>query len=723
MPLSRPVLQLGAWSKKVKSLLMKKRFLIMLTVASAIGFNAAGQYPKAVKVEQADNFFGTQVSDPYRWMENENSDTLRSWISEENAVTEKYLSAIPYRKAIRKRLEELFNYPKYGAPSKRGSYYIFSKNNGLQNQSVLYRQKGLTGEPEQLLDPNTLSTDGTVALAGVSFPLSGKYMGYTVSRSGSDWQEAQIMNVADGKLLEDRLVDLKFTGLDWKGEEGFYYCRYPKPDESKKLTNQNEHMKVYFHKLGDKQENDQLIYEDPAHPKRFFSAGITEDERFLIISSSEGTSGSELLYKDLKDPSQKTFNVLLPGFEHQHSFIDNTGDQLLVLTNVNAPNFRLVLIDPKTPAANWKDIIPEQKDVLLSVGTAGGYLFAQYLKDAYSLVKQFDYSGKLVRTISLPGIGTASGFSGMKTDTELFYTYTSFNYPPTIFRYDIKSGKSTEFRRPEVTFDPTAYEVKQEFFTSKDGAKVPMFITYKKGLKLDGNNTALLYGYGGFNAPTTPGFSVSNIFFLEQGGIYVAVNLRGGNEYGEAWHKAGMLMNKQNVFNDMIAAAEWMAANKYSKPSRMALRGGSNGGLLVGAVVNQRADLFAVSIPQVGVMDMLRYHRFTIGYAWATEYGNADKSESEFKNLYAYSPLHNIKSGTCYPATLVTTADHDDRVVPAHSFKYTAALQAAQGCEKPVLIRIETKAGHGAGKPISKVLDEAADIWSFVMFHTGMVFR
>jgi prolyl oligopeptidase len=480
---------------------------------------------------------------------------------------------------------------------------------------------------------------------------------------------------------------------------------------------------VYFHKLGDKQENDQLIYEDPAHPKRFFSAGITEDERFLIISSSEGTSGSELLYKDLKDPSQKTFNVLLPGFEHQHSFIDNTGDQLLVLTNVNAPNFRLVLIDPKTPAANWKDIIPEQKDVLLSVGTAGGYLFAQYLKDAYSLVKQFDYSGKLVRTISLPGIGTASGFSGMKTDTELFYTYTSFNYPPTIFRYDIKSGKSTEFRRPEVTFDPTAYEVKQEFFTSKDGAKVPMFITYKKGLKLDGNNTALLYGYGGFNAPTTPGFSVSNIFFLEQGGIYVAVNLRGGNEYGEAWHKAGMLMNKQNVFNDMIAAAEWMAANKYSKPSRMALRGGSNGGLLVGAVVNQRADLFAVSIPQVGVMDMLRYHRFTIGYAWATEYGNADKSESEFKNLYAYSPLHNIKSGTCYPATLVTTADHDDRVVPAHSFKYTAALQAAQGCEKPVLIRIETKAGHGAGKPISKVLDEAADIWSFVMFHTGMVFR
>jgi len=702
---------------------MNKPFLIMLTAASLIGLNANAQYPKALKVDQVDTYFGTRVSDPYRWMENENSDTLKSWIGEENAVTEKFLSAIPYRKAIRKRLEELFNYPKYSAPSKRGSFYVFSKNNGLQNQSVLYRQKGLTGEPELLLDPNALSADGTVALAGVSFPLSGKYMGYTISRSGSDWQEAHVMHVADGKLLDDHLVDLKFTGLDWKGEEGFYYSRYPKPDESKKLTNQNEHMKVYFHKLGDPQEKDQLIYEDPAHPKRFFSAGITEDQRFLIISSSEGTSGSEILYRDLKDPSQRTFKVLLPGFEHQHGFIDNIGDQLLVMTNVNAPNFRLVLIDPKNPSGKWKDVIPEQKEVLLSVGTAGGFLFAEYLKDAYSLVKQYDYSGKLIRTITLPGIGTASGFSGQKTDTELFYTYTSFNYPPTIFRYDIKSGKSTEFRRPEVKFDPTAYEVKQEFFTSKDGAKVPMFITYKKGLKLDGNNTALLYGYGGFNSPLTPAFSVSNIFFLEQGGIYVAVNLRGGNEYGEAWHKAGMLMNKQNVFNDMIAAAEWMVANKYSKPSRLAVRGGSNGGLLVGAVVNQRPDLFAVSIPQVGVMDMLRYHRFTIGYAWATEYGNADKSEAEFRNLYAYSPLHNIKSGTCYPATLVTTADHDDRVVPAHSFKYTAALQAAQGCEKPVLIRIETKAGHGAGKPISKVLDEAADIWSFVMFNTGMVFR
>jgi prolyl oligopeptidase len=702
---------------------MNKFSLLMLT-ATIAAFNARAQYPKPVKVDQVDTYFGTKVSDPYRWMENENSDTLKSWIAEENNLTEKFLSAIPYRKAVRQRLEEVFNYPKYSAPSKQGAYYIFSKNSGLQNQSVLYRQKGLDGSPELLLDPNKLSADGTVALGGVSFPLTGKYMGYTISRSGSDWQEAHVLNVADGKLLDDHLVDLKFTGLDWKGEEGFFYSRYPKPDESKKLTNQNEHMKVYYHKLGDKQEKDQLIYEDPAHPKRFFNAGITEDERFLLISSSEGTSGSELLYRDLKDASQSSFKILLPGFDYEHSFVDNSGDQLLVKTNVDAPNFRVVLIDPKNPEkSKWKNIIPEQKDVLLSVGTAGGFLFAQYLKDAYSLIKQYDYAGKLIRTINLPGIGTATGFSAKKTDTELFFTYTSFNYPPTIFKLDIKSGKSVEFRRPEVKFDPNTLEVKQVFFTSKDGAKVPMFLTYKKGIRLDGNNPVLLYGYGGFNSPVTPAFSMSNVFFIEQGGVYAVVNLRGGNEYGEEWHKAGMLMNKQNVFNDMIAAAEWMVANKYSKPAKMAIRGGSNGGLLVGAVVNQRPDLFAVSIPQVGVMDMLRYHRFTIGYAWATEYGNADKSEAEFKNLFAYSPLHNIKAGACYPATLVTTADHDDRVVPAHSFKYTATLQAAQGCDKPVLIRIETKAGHGAGKPISKVLDEAADIWSFIMYNTGMQFK
>jgi prolyl oligopeptidase len=702
---------------------MKKIYLLMLT-ASLAAFDARGQYPKAFKADHTDNYFGHKVSDPYRWMENENSDTLRSWIAEENALTEKFLSGIPYRKNVRARLEEMFNYPKYGAPSRQGDYYIFSKNSGLQNQSVIFRQKGLQGTPELLLDPNTLSADGTVALGSVSFPISGKYMGYTISRSGSDWQEAFVMKVSNRELLSDKLVDLKFTGLNWKGEEGFYYSRYPKPDESKKLTNQNENMKIYFHKLGSDQESDKLVYEDPAHPKRFFNAGITEDERFVLIVSSEGTSGQEILYRDLQDKSQSSFRILLPGFANEHAFIDNSGDHLLVKTNLDAPNFRVVLIDPKNPGkGSWKNIIPEQKEVLLDVETAGGYLFALYLKDAYSLVKQFDYSGKLIRVISLPGIGEASGFSGKKKDTELFYTYTSFNYPPTIFKYDIKSGKSEEFRRPEVKFEPTAFEVKQVFFTSKDGTKVPMFLTFKKGLKLDGSNPVLLYGYGGFNVPMTPVFSMSNVFFLEQGGIFAMVNLRGGNEYGEEWHKAGMLMNKQNVFNDMIASAEWLVSQKYSNPSRLALRGGSNGGLLVGAVVNQRPDLFAVAIPQVGVMDMLRYHKFTIGYAWATEYGSAENSEAEFKNLLSYSPLHNIKPGACYPATLVTTADHDDRVVPAHSFKYTATLQAAQGCDKPALIRIETKAGHGAGKPISKILDEAADVWSFIMYNMGMSYK
>lgn len=687
-------------------------------------FDASAQYPKPYKSNQVDQYFGVSVADPYRWMENENSDTLKQWIAEENAVTDKFMAGIPYRAKIRKRLEEMSNYPKYSAPFKEGAYYLFYKNAGLQNQAVLYRQKGLNGQPEVLLDPNSFSPDGTVALAGASFSKSGKYMGYTISRSGSDWQEGHVMEVATGRKLDEHMKDLKFTSLQWKGEEGFYYSRYPKPDESKKLTNQNEYQRVYFHRLGDKQENDQLVYEDPAHPKRFFGAGITEDERFLFIASSEGTSGSEIHYKDLKDPAQDKFRLLLPGFSNEHEVVDNSGNRILVKTNVDAPNFKVVSIDPKNPGKeNWVTVIPEQKEVLLFVSTAGGYLFAQYLKDAYSLVKQHDYSGKEIRTIQLPGIGTVSGFSGKKSEKEVFFIFTSFNYPPTIFRYDVNSGKSEEFRRPEVKFNPNDFEVKQVFVTSKDGAKVPMFLTYKKGLKLDGNNTVLLYGYGGFNVPMTPSFSTSNVFFLEQGGIYASVNLRGGNEYGEEWHKQGMLLNKQNVFNDMIAAAEWLVANKYSNPSKLAVRGGSNGGLLVGAVMTQRPDLFAVAIPQVGVMDMLRYQRFTIGWAWATEYGNAEKSEADFKNLYAYSPLHNLKAGTCYPATLVTTADHDDRVVPAHSFKFAATLQEAQGCNKPALIRIETKAGHGAGKPTSKVLDEAADIWSFIMFNTGMTYR
>lgn len=699
-----------------------KTFLMLAT--SLISFNAMAQYPKPYKQDQKDNFFGTTVTDPYRWMENENSDTLKRWIAEENALTEKFFSTIPYRDKVRKKMQDIFNYPRYGAPSKQGDLYIFSKNSGLQNQSVLYKQQGLNGTPEVLLDPNSFSADGTVALGGVSFTNNGKFMGYTVAASGSDWQEGYVMEVATGRKLPDHLEYLKFTGLNWKGEEGFFYSRYPKPDESKKLTNQNENMKVYYHKLGDPQEKDQLVFEDPAHPKRTYGASVTEDERFLILYSSEGTSGRGVWYRNLKDPSQKTLSVLFPGYQHEYEVVDNVGDKLLVLTNVDAPNFKLVLVDPKQPAKeNWTVVIPEKKEVLSGVGTAGGYLFAEYLKDAYSSISQHDYTGKLVRNVQLPAIGTAGGFSGRRNDKELFYTFTSFTYPPTIFKYDIRSGKSEVFRKPEVKFEPSNFETKQVFFTSKDGTKVPMFLTYKKGLKMDGNNPVLLYGYGGFNIPVTPGFSISNVFFLEQGGVYASVTLRGGNEYGEDWHKAGMLQNKQNVFNDMIAAAEWLVANKYSQPSRLAVRGGSNGGLLVGAVMTQRPDLFAVAIPQVGVMDMLRYHRFTIGWAWAVEYGNAEKSEADFRNIYAYSPLHNLKPGTCYPATLVTTADHDDRVVPAHSFKFTATLQDAQACAKPTLIRIETKAGHGAGKPVSKQIEEAADIWSFIMYNLGMEYK
>lgn len=695
-----------------------------MLATSLISFNAMAQYPKPYKQDQKDNFFGTTVTDPYRWMENENSDTLKRWIAEENALTEKFFSTIPYRDKVRKKMQDIFNYPRYGAPSKQGDLYIFSKNSGLQNQSVLYKQKGLNGTPEVLLDPNSFSADGTVALGGVSFTDNGRYMGYTVAASGSDWQEGYVMEVATGRKLPDHLEYLKFTGLNWKGEEGFFYSRYPKPDESKKLTNQNENMKVYYHKLGDPQEKDQLVFEDPAHPKRTYGASVTEDERFLILYSSEGTSGRGVWYRNLKDPSQKTLSVLFPGYQHEYEVVDNVGDKLLVLTNVDAPNFKLVLVDPKQPAKeNWTVVIPEKKEVLSGVGTAGGYLFAEYLKDAYSSISQHDYTGKLVRNVQLPAIGTAGGFSGRRNDKELFYTFTSFTYPPTIFKYDIRSGKSEVFRKPEVKFEPSNFETKQVFFTSKDGTKVPMFLTYKKGLKMDGNNPVLLYGYGGFNIPVTPGFSISNVFFLEQGGVYASVTLRGGNEYGEDWHKAGMLQNKQNVFNDMIAAAEWLVANKYSQPSRLAVRGGSNGGLLVGAVMTQRPDLFAVAIPQVGVMDMLRYHRFTIGWAWAVEYGNAEKSEADFRNIYAYSPLHNLKPGTCYPATLVTTADHDDRVVPAHSFKFTATLQDAQACAKPTLIRIETKAGHGAGKPVSKQIEEAADIWSFIMYNLGMEYK
>ena len=682
------------------------------------------KYPDTKKADQQDDYFGTVVKDPYRWLEDDNSAETKEWVEKENAITQSYLSKIPYRDAVKKRLEEMWNYAKYSSPFKEGNYYYFYKNDGLQNQSVLYRQKGLDAKPEVFIDPNVMSKDGTAAIGTPSFSKSKKYAVYLEAQAGSDWQEAHVMNVSDKSLLKDEIKFIKFSGTSWKGDDGFYYSRYPMPDEKSKLTTQNQNHKVYYHKLGTPQTEDQLIYEDKDHPLRTVGARLTEDGRFLLLNKSEGTSGDELWVKDMKNTSpENDFILLIKGFNTESNFIDNDGGKLLVRTNSDAPNYRVVLIDPANPAKeNWTTVIPERQELLDGVGTAGGKLFLTYLKDASSRIYQTDYKGHLEREIKLPGVGSASGFNGNKEDKEIFYSYSSFNYPPAIFRYNIASGKTDLFRKSEVKINTDDYETIQSFFTSKDGTKVPMFITYKKGLRLDGKNPTLLYGYGGFNIPMTPGFSISNAFFIEQGGVFVVVNLRGGNEYGEAWHKAGMLQNKQNVFDDFIGAAEYLIKNKYTNSDKLAIRGGSNGGLLVGAAMTQRPELFKVAIPQVGVMDMLRYHKFTIGWAWATEYGRSDKKE-DFENLYKYSPLHNLKPGVKYPATLVTTGDHDDRVVPAHSFKFAATLQAYNDGTNPTLIRIETKAGHGAGKPTSKQIEEAADIWSFVMYNLGMEFQ
>ena len=697
--------------------------LLIFTFIMAMSMTTFSQikYPETKKVDQKDDYFGTIVKDPYRWLEDDNSEETKAWVKEENAVTDQYFSQIPFREKVKEELEAMWNYTRYGSPFKEGDYYYFYKNDGLQNQAVLYRQKGLDAEPEVFLDPNKLSTDGTVSVGVPSFSKNNKYAVYLEARSGSDWEVAHVMNVADKSLLKDELNFIKFSGTSWKGDEGFYYSRYPQTNEKEKLTVQNENHKVYFHKIGTPQSEDVLIYEDKEHPLRVIGAWLTEDEHFLIITKSEGTSGSEIWVKDMKNTSAKSdFTLLVKGFDTESSAIDNDGDKILVRTNADAPNYKVVAIDPKNPAReNWEIVIPERKELLESVGTAGGKLFLSYLQDASSRVYQTDYKGYHAKEIVLPGIGSAGGFGAHRKDKELFYSYTSFDHPASIYRYDIETGTSKLFRKSEAKINADNYQTVQTFCTSKDGTKVPMFITYKKGIKLDGNNPVLMYGYGGFNIPLTPGFSISNAFFLEHGGVYVVVNLRGGSEYGEEWHKEGMLQNKQNVFDDFIAAAQFLIDKKYTNPSKLAMRGGSNGGLLIGAVMTQRPDLFKVAIPQVGVLDMLRYHLFTIGWAWATEYGRSDKRE-DFENLIKYSPLQNLKQGVKYPATLITTADHDDRVVPAHSFKFAATLQADNDGTNPTLIRIETKAGHGAGKPTDKQIDEEADIWSFVMYNLGM---
>lgn len=674
-------------------------------------------YPQTEKQDVVDDYFGTKVADPYRWLEFDTAANVGSWVAAENKVTSDYLSKIPYRNKIKERLTEIFNYPRYASPFRAGDYYFFTKNDGLQNQSVIYFQKGLEGKPEVFLDPNTMTADGTAAISLLGTSKDKKYMAYAINKAGSDWQEIYVMEIATKKLLSDKLEWVKFSGAAWKGD-GFYYSRYNKPESGKELSDKNEYHKIYFHKLGDDQSKDVLVYEDKKHPLRYFGAQTTEDERFLIVYVSEGTDGTELYSKDLS-ANEKDFKLIFKGFDDNASVINNIGEKLIVQTDADAPNQRVILIDHKNPAKeNWKDLIAEQPDLLVSVSTGGGKIFADYLKDVTTRFYQYDMTGKLEHEIKLPAIGTASGAGGNVDDKIVFYTFTSFTFPPTIYKYDISSGESTVWQKPDVKFNPDDYETKQVFYTSKDGTKIPMFIVSKKGIKLDGTNPTLLYGYGGFNISLTPSFSTSRIVLLENGGIYVMANLRGGGEYGEKWHEAGKLLKKQNVFDDFIAAAHYLIDNKYTSSDKLAIQGGSNGGLLVGACMTQEPKLFKVCFPAVGVMDMLRYHKFTVGWGWAVEYGSSD-SLQYFQNLYKYSPLHTLKSES-YPATMITTADHDDRVVPAHSFKFAATLQEKNTGPNPTLIRIDVKAGHGAGKPTSKVIDEQTDIWSFMFYNMGV---
>jgi len=678
-------------------------------------------YPETKRVEVVDDYFGTKVPDPYRWLEDDATPEVAAWVEAENKVTFGYLDKISYRPQLKDRLTKLLNYPKYSAPARRGDNFIFSKNDGLQNQFVYYIQKGLDGTPEQLLDPNKFSADGTSQLGGFSLSQTGKYVAYGISEGGSDWRDFYVLDVATKKALPEHLQWIKFSGASWQGDEGFYYNRYPAPENGKKMTTKNDFQKIYYHKVGTPQSDDKLIYEDNEHPQRRQGIGVTEDQRFETLSvsdSSAGKRGSSLYYREVAKGEKAFIPIVAEIGDDDYTVIDNVGANFLIETNHGAPNGKVVLYDPASKA--WKDVIPERPEPLVSFGTAGGKLFVTYLKDVTTRAYVYSLNGKLENEIALPGLGSAGGFGGRNDDKFVFYSFTSFNYPPTIFKYDIATKKSSEFRRVTIPgFNPTDFETKQVFFNSKDGTRVPMFVTSKKGIKLDGNNPTVLYGYGGFNITTNPGFSALRIALLEQGVIYASANMRGGGEYGEKWHEAGTKLKKQNVFDDFIGAAEYLIAQKYTSPARLAIQGGSNGGLLVGAVSNQRPELFRAVVEQAGVMDMLRFHKFTIGSAWISDYGSSEQSEAQFKALYAYSPIHNVKPGTKYPATLITTADHDDRVVPAHNFKYAAALQAAQGGDNPILIRIDTKSGHGASST-TKTLEQQTDIYSFLFENLGV---
>ena len=678
-------------------------------------------YPPSPRHDQVDFYHGVAVPDPYRWLEDPQSAASRQWIEAQNQVTSAYLETLAGRSAIGDRLTQLWNFERYSTPFKQGGRYFYFKNDGLQNQSVLYTLPSLEAEPRALLDPNTLSEDGTVSLSGMAVSENGAYLAYGLSSAGSDWVEWYVRDIATGVDTDDRLQWVKFSGASWSHDhQGFFYSRYDEPDETTKLEAVNYYQKLYYHRLGNPQGDDVLVYDRPDQKEWGFGGGVTEDGRYLIISVWKGTDPNNLVfYKDLRAPDSPVVE-LITEFEASYSFVDNEGPLFWFRTDLEAPKGRLIAIDIAQPERGaWQEIIPESDDTLEGVGLLNHQFVADYLKDAYTTIRIFSLTGELVREVALPGIGSAGGFDGKRGDTETFYSFTSFTVPSAIYRYDMVTGQSTLYRQPEVDFDPAAYTTTQVFYESKDGTRVPMFITHKTGLELNGQNPTLFYGYGGFSISLTPAFSVGNLVWMEMGGIYAVPNLRGGGEYGEEWHQAGTKLHKQTVFDDFIAAAEWLMAAGYTSPAKLAIMGGSNGGLLVGACMTQRPDLFAAALPAVGVMDMLRFNQFTIGWAWESDYGSP-QNEAEFRALYAYSPLHNLKPGTAYPATLITTADHDDRVVPAHSFKFAAALQAAHQGEAPVLIRIETKAGHGAGKPTAKVIEEVADKWAFLAANLGM---
>ncbi len=674
------------------------------------------EYPVTKKGDVIDTYFGTKVPDPYRWLEDDKSEETAAWVKEQNKVTFSYLEKIPYREEIKTRLEKMWNYEKYSAPFKEGDYTYFSKNNGLQNQFVVYRQKN-NGEPELFLDPNTFSADGTTSLGEMEFTHDGSKVAYSISEGGSDWRKVIVMDAVTKSIIGDTLKDIKFSGLSWQNNEGFYYSSYDKPKGSQ-LSAKTDHHKLYFHKLGTSQAEDKVVFGADI-VRRYVGGNVTEDGRYLVVTAAVSTTGNELYIKDLKKPGSN-FTVIVNNFDNDHYVIDNEGSKLFIVTNLNAPNKKIVAVDASKPGVeNWIDFIPETENVL-EPATCSGYFFTHYLVNAISKVKQYDKNGVMVREIALPGVGAASGFGGKKKDKEVYFSFTNYITPTTIYKLDPVSGMSEIYKKPVVAFNGEEYESVQVFYNSKDGTRIPMIITYKKGTFLNGTNPTILYGYGGFNISETPGFSIPVALWLKMGGIYAVANIRGGGEYGEKWHLAGIKMNKQNVFDDFIFAGEYLIAKKYTSSDFLAIRGGSNGGLLIGAVMTQRPDLMKVALPAVGVMDMLRYHKFTAGAGWAYDFGTSEDSKEMFEYIYKYSPVQNVKEGIKYPATLVTTGDHDDRVVPAHSFKFAAQLQAKQAGNNPVLIRIETKAGHGAGTPVSKSIEQYADIFGFTLYNMGI---